>query len=261
MAQANRSIFSLEGKVAVVTGGNGGIGFALAKGLLQNGAKVAIVGRNQEKTDQAAVELEKYRDAGVMGLTADLIEEPAIMGMVDAVCDKFGRLDILVNNAGINLRKRPEEYSVEEWDDIIRVNLRTPFLCAQKAHPAMKEAGGGKIINIGSMTSIFGGTLLTPYGTSKGGIVSMTKSLAVAWARDNIQVNAILPGWINTPLAEKARRDIKGLNENVMARTPAERWGETQDLVGATVFYSSQASDFVTGTALPVDGGYSTKMI
>ncbi|HUT42795.1 MAG TPA: SDR family oxidoreductase, partial [Desulfobacterales bacterium] len=146
---------------------------------------------------------------------------------------------------------------MSEWDEILRVNLRGVFLCSQAVYPSMKKSGGGKIINIGSMTSIFGSAKMAPYGASKGGVVQMMRSLAVAWAPDNIQVNTILPGWINTDLAIQARKDLPGLEERVKERTPVGRWGETQDLAGAAIFLAAPASDFVTGVALPVDGGFS----
>ena len=132
-------------------------------------------------------------------------------------------------------------------------------MCCQAAYPAMKEAGGGKIINIGSMMSIFGASFAAPYAATKGGIVQLTKALACAWAKDNIQVNAVLPGWIDTALTARARRDIPGLDERVLARTPAGRWGAPDDFAGIAVFLASPASDFVTGTAIPVDGGYSVQ--
>ncbi|HJV10629.1 MAG TPA: SDR family oxidoreductase, partial [Burkholderiales bacterium] len=170
-----------------------------------------------------------------------------------------GRLDILVNNAGMNVRKRPEEYSLEEWKLVLDTNLTSAFVASQAAYPHMKRAGGGKIVNIGSMMSIFGASFVAPYGASKGGIVQLTRALACAWARDNIQVNAVLPGWIDTALTQRARKDIPGLNDNVLRRTPAGRWGAPSDLAGIAVFLSSPASDFVTATAIPVDGGYSSQ--
>ena len=146
---------------------------------------------------------------------------------------------------------------MSEWDTILDVNLRAPFLCAKVVYPVMKKSGGGKIINIGSMTSIFGGEKLAPYGTSKGGIVQLTRSLAVAWGPDNIQVNAILPGFIETDLTAQAKIDIPGLNERVVDRTPAGRWGNPSDFAGIAVMLCSSASDFITGNAIPVDGGFS----
>jgi 2-deoxy-D-gluconate 3-dehydrogenase len=176
---------------------------------------------------------------------------------VQATLDRFGRIDILVNNAGTNLRKPLHEYSLEEWHRVMDTNLTSAFLCSRAVYPAMKQAGGGKIINIGSMMSIFGASFAPAYGASKGGIVQLTKSAASAWARDNIQVNAVLPGWIDTELTQGARRQVPGLHDNVLRRTPAGRWGTIDDMAGVAVFLASAASDFVTGTAIPVDGGYS----
>jgi 2-deoxy-D-gluconate 3-dehydrogenase len=139
-------------------------------------------------------------------------------------------------------------------------NLTSTFLCCRAAHALMVESGGGKIVNIGSMLSIFGASFAPAYGASKGGLVQLSKSLAVAWAPDNIQVNAVLPGWIDTDLTRKARQQLQGLNERVLARTPAARWGAAGDFEGIAVFLASAASDFVTGTAIPVDGGYSTQI-
>jgi 2-deoxy-D-gluconate 3-dehydrogenase len=179
--------------------------------------------------------------------------------MVDEAARKLGRLDILVNNAGTNIRKRPEEYSLEEWKLVMDTNLTSAFVASHAAYPLLKRAGGGKIVNIGSMMSIFGAAFVAPYGASKGGIVQLTRALACAWAKDNIQVNAVLPGWIDTALTRRARKDIPALDDNVMRRTPAGRWGVPADLAGIAVFLCSKASDFVTGTAIPVDGGYSVQ--
>jgi 2-deoxy-D-gluconate 3-dehydrogenase len=251
------NMFILEGKVAIVTGGNGGIGKGIVRGFAGMGADIVIAARNQQKTDDTEREIKEAFGVQVLGLKVDVADEKQVKGMVDQTIEKFGRIDILVNNAGINIRKMPQDYQISEWDGVLNVNLRSVFLCSQAVYPAMKKTGGGKIINIGSMTSIFGGAKLAPYGTSKGGIVQMMRSLAVAWATDNIQVNAILPGWINTDLTIQARKELNGLDKKVKSRTPVGRWGEPQDLAGAAVFLASPASDFVTGVALPVDGGYS----
>ena len=172
---------------------------------------------------------------------------------------ELGGLHILVNNAGTNDRKQPEEYALEEWQTIIDTNLTSAFVASQKVYPYMSRAGGGKIINIGSMMSIFGASFTVPYASSKGGIVQMTKGMACAWAKDNVQVNAVLPGWIDTTLTREARQQVEGLHDRVQARTPAGRWGVPGDLAGIGVFLASSASDFVTGTAIPVDGGYSVQ--
>jgi 2-deoxy-D-gluconate 3-dehydrogenase len=252
-----KTSFSLQGKVALVTGGNGGIGKGIARGLAAAGSNIVIAGRNEAKTAEAVKEIQEKFGIQVLGVQIDVRQEEQIQAVGARVLEAFGRVDILVNNAGINIRKMPQDYLTAEWDEVLEANLRSAFLCSRTVYPAMKEAGGGKIITIGSMTSFFGGAKLAPYGTSKGGIVQLTRSLAVAWAPDNIQVNAILPGWIDTDMTRQARKDLPGLNERVLARTPVGRWGEPDDLAGAAVFLASPASDFVTGVALPVDGGYS----
>ena len=248
------TLFDLSGRVAIVTGGNGGIGLGMARGLAAAGAKVAIAGRDKAKNRQALAAL-----PGAIALEADLRDDRACRAMVEDAAKRFGRLDILVNNAGMNIRKTPQEYSLEEWKLVLDTNLTSAFVASQAAYLHMKRAGGGKIVNIGSMMSIFGAAFVAPYGASKGGIVQLTRALACAWARDNIQVNAVLPGWIDTALTQRARKDIPGLNDNVMRRTPAGRWGEPNDLSGIAVFLASKASDFITGTAIPVDGGYSVQ--
>jgi 2-dehydro-3-deoxy-D-gluconate 5-dehydrogenase len=249
-------LFDLRGKAAIVTGGNGGIGLGMARGLAEAGADIAIVGRNEAKSAAAVAEL-KQAGARAISVTADVADKAAVNAMVERVRREFGRIDILVNNAGINIRKSPHALDLEEWDAVIRTNLTSAFLCSQAVHPAMKEAGGGKIINIGSMMSIFGASFAPAYAASKGGIVQFTRSCAVAWAADNIQANAVLPGWIDTDLTRRARQEIDGLHERVVARTPAARWGASEDFAGIAVFLSSHASDFVTGAAIPVDGGFS----
>jgi 2-deoxy-D-gluconate 3-dehydrogenase len=249
------TIFGLEGKAALVTGGNGGIGLAMAQGLAQAGASVVIAGRDEAK-NAAAVRL---LGPGASCVQCDLRDDAACRGMVDETARRFGRLDILVNNAGTNIRKAPQDYSLEEWRLVLDTNLTSAFVAAQSAYPHMKRAGGGKVVNVGSMLSLFGTSFAAPYGASKGGIVQLTKALAAAWAKDQIQVNAVLPGWIDTELTRRARKDVEGLHERVLARTPAGRWGEPQDLAGIAVFLCSRASDFVTGAAIPVDGGYAAQ--
>ena len=248
--------FSMTGKVAIVTGGNGGIGLGMARGLAEAGADLAIVGRNETKSLAAVADLARL-GVKAISVVADVTDPSAVADMVARVGRELGRLDILVNNAGINIRKAPHALSLEEWDSVIRTNLNSAFLCSQAAYPAMKAAGGGKVINIGSMMSIFGASFAPAYAASKGGIVQFTRSCAVAWAADNIQVNAVLPGWIDTDLTRRAREQIDGLHDKVLARTPAARWGAIGDFAGIAVFLSSAASDFVTGTAMPVDGGFS----
>jgi 2-dehydro-3-deoxy-D-gluconate 5-dehydrogenase len=249
-------LFDLSGKVAIVTGGNGGIGLGMARGLAEAGADIVIVGRNEAKSN-AAVDDIKQRGAKAISVVADVTDKAAVDAMVELVTRELGRIDILVNNAGINIRKPPQALSLEEWDRVISTNLTSAFLCSQAVYPVMKAAGGGKIINIGSMMSIFGASFAPAYAASKGGIVQFTRSCACAWAADNIQANAVLPGWIDTDLTKRGRAEIEGLHDKVLARTPAARWGAIADFAGVAVFLASSASDFVTGTAIPVDGGFS----
>ncbi|MBS7650479.1 MAG: glucose 1-dehydrogenase [Candidatus Bathyarchaeia archaeon] len=252
-----QDLFSLKGKVAIITGGNSGIGKGIAQGFAEAGSNIVIAARNQEKTSLAIQEIEDEYGVKAIGIQVDVKNEDQIQMMVERTLDDFGQINILVNNAGMNIRKMPQELSSSDWDEVLAVNLRGAFLCSKAVYPAMKKAGGGKIINIGSMMSIFGGAKLAPYSASKAGIVQLTRCLAVAWAPDNIQVNAILPGYINTDLTMAARKDIPDLYERTLRRTPAGRWGEPGDLKGAAIFLASRASDYVTGIALPVDGGFS----
>ena len=248
--------FDLAGKVAIVTGGNGGIGLGMARGLADAGAAVAIVGRDEAKSTAAVADLVRS-GAKAISVVADVTDKDAVAAMAARVVGELGRIDILVNNAGINIRKPPDKLDIAEWNSVIATNLTSAFLCSQAVYPAMKAAGGGKIINIGSMMSIFGASFAPAYAASKGGIVQFTRSCAVAWAPDNIQANAVLPGWIDTDLTRRARSEIDGLHDRVLGRTPAARWGAISDFAGIAVFLASPASDFVTGTAIPVDGGYS----
>ena len=251
-------LFNLKGKVAIVTGGNGGIGLGMARGLADAGADIAVVGRNEEKSKAAVAEIAK-RGVRAIAVATDVTDKAAVGRMVGRVKEELGRIDILVNNAGINIRKPPHALELEEWESVIDTNLTSAFLCSKAVYPAMKEAGGGKVINIGSMMSIFGASFAPAYAASKGGIVQFGRACATAWARDNIQVNAVLPGWIDTDLTKNARREVDGLHERVLGRTPAGRWGDPKDFAGIAVFLASPASDFVTGTAIPVDGGFSVQ--
>src|SRR5262245_32807848 len=252
------SVFDLKGKVAGVTGGDGGIGLGMARERASAGAQVVVVGRNEAKSRDAVKDLEG-RGTRAFAVAADVGDEAAVGRMVEEVERRCGRLDILVNNAGTNIRKPAHELELAEWSLVLNTNLTSAFLCSKAAYPLMRRAGGGKIINIGSMMSIFGASFAPAYGASKGGIVQLTRSLAVAWAKDNIQVNAVLPGWIDTELTRKARAEVPGLNENVLRRTPAGRWGTWDDCAGIAVFLAAPASDFVTGTAIPLDGGFSVQ--
>lgn len=249
-------MFDLTGKIALVTGGNGGIGLGMARGLGQAGASLVIVGRNEEKSAAALRELQSA-SMRAEAIAADVTDEGAVQRLFDEVRGRHGRLDILVNNAGSTVRKPPQDFTLDEWKAVMDVNLTSAFLCCRSAHPLMLQAGGGKIINIGSIMSVLAAPYAPAYCASKGGIVQFTKSIALAWAKDGIQANAVLPGWIATELTDSARAQVPGLNERVLARTATGRWGRPEDLAGVAVFLASHASDFVTGTAITVDGGYS----
>jgi 2-deoxy-D-gluconate 3-dehydrogenase len=259
MKESIDKLFNLKGKVAIVTGGNGGIGKGIARGLAGAEATVVIVARNRAKTNEAIVEIRRDFGVEVEGLMADMARPDDIEMMVKKTADRFGRIDILVANAGVSFHRRPIDLTLEEWDETINVNLRHTFLASKAVYPYLLKALGGKIITLGSITSTFGIEFLPSYGASKGGIMQLTRSLAVAWARDNIQVNCVLPGFIDPGISAIPRREVPGFEEAVLARTPAGRWGTPFDLAGTVVFLSSNASDFITGAAIPVDGGYGAQ--
>jgi 2-deoxy-D-gluconate 3-dehydrogenase len=246
------NLFSLKGRVALVTGGNGGIGRLMALAYREAGAQVIVTGRKPQKNDSVAQELGSPESA----IALDVLDEAAVELAVAAIVERFGRLDILVNNAGQARRGFMPELSKTDWEDILSVNLTGPFLVAKHAAKAMMAGGqGGKIINISSMYAIFGPPNVASYASSKTGLLGLTRALAVELCKHNIQVNAILPGWYltdmtghlkDTPLADYIRR-----------KTPAGRWGNPQDMAGAALLLASSASDFITGIAIPVDGGYS----
>ena len=254
---SNGRLFDLSGKAAIVTGGNGGLGLGMALGLAGAGANIAVAARNMEKTAQALGQIEALGVKAV-GLRVDVNRESDIVAMVSQTIQAFGRVDILVNNAGMTVRKEPQDLSVEEWDQVLDVNLRAAFLASRTVYPHMKSQGGGKIVNVGSMFSIFGGGGSgAPYSASKGGLVQLSKSLAVAWAKDNIQSNAILPGWFMTELTSAVPVNQPERFDLINRRIPTGRWGEPEELQGAAVFLASAASDYITGAVLTVDGGYS----
>jgi 2-deoxy-D-gluconate 3-dehydrogenase len=248
-------LFDLTGKVAIVTGGNGGIGLGMAEGLVAAGAQVVLSGRNQAKGDRAATSL----GHGAFFVAADVTKRMDCAALVDAVAEQFGRIDILINNAGIAVRKAPQDLTEAEWHRVMDTNMTSAFLMCQLVYPHMVKAGGGKIVNIGSVMSLFAAPHTAPYAASKGAIMQFTKATAAAWAKDGIQSNCILPGWIDTELTAAAREQVPSLNEMILARTSAGRWGTPADLAGIAVFLASRASDFVTGAAIPCDGGYMAR--
>jgi 2-deoxy-D-gluconate 3-dehydrogenase len=245
-------LLSLKGRVALVTGGNSGLGRAMALAYREAGAQVVVTGRNPDKNQAMAQEL---GDSSAV-LPLDVCDEAAVEGAMGQVVERFGRLDILVNNAGRAKRGYVPDVPKADWDDILQVNLTGPFLCATHAAKQMIAAGrGGKIINIGSMYSLFGPPNVISYASSKHGLVGLTRGLAVELAKHNIQVNAILPGWYMTPM--NRHHEGTPLYDYVRRKTPAGRWGDPQDLAGLAILLASPASNFITGAAIPVDGGYS----
>jgi len=252
-------MFDLTGKVAVVTGGNGGIGLGMARGLARAGARVVIAARDAAKSAHAVEELRAI-GSDAFAVSTDVGDEVSVAALFAEIARRCGRLDILVNNAAIFLGKAPQDTLLAEWQAVMATNSTGTFLCSRAAHPHLCAAGGGKIINVASLVSVFGVAHAAAYSASKGAVLQLTRSLATAWAADRIQVNAILPGWIDTPLTHDARMTAGGLNDRVIARTPAGRWGEIDDFEGVAVFLSSAAADFITGAAIAVDGGYSVQV-
>lgn len=249
-------MFQLTDKVALITGAAGGIGAAIAHTYVDAGARVVLADRDAAAAADLAATINAGRGAEVAhGIGLDVRDAAQCDAAVAAACARFGKLHILVNNAGVNTRMRPEQYDEALWDDIVDINLKGCFLMARAAHPALKAAGGGRVINIGSILSVVSNAMTAPYSASKGGVLQLTKSLACAWAADGINVNALLPGWIDTALSRQARVDIPGHAERVEATTPLGRWGLPEDLVGSAVFLASPAAAFVTGASLIVDGG------
>jgi 2-deoxy-D-gluconate 3-dehydrogenase len=249
-------LFDLSGSVALITGGNGGIGLAFGKAMAEAGARVMVAGRNTKKNAEAVEQIQSL-GAEADSIEVDITDPEACRRMVQETIKRFNSLNILVNNAGTAVRKQPQDISLEEFRLVMETNLTSAFVTSQAAYPEMLKVGGGKIINIGSMMSLFGAAFSSPYASSKGGIVQLTKSIACAWAKDNIQCNAVLPGWIDTELTQQARQQVPGLHERVLSRSPTGRWGVPDDHAGTAVFLASRASDFVTGASIPVDGGYS----
>jgi 2-deoxy-D-gluconate 3-dehydrogenase len=255
-----KSPFDLTGRVAVVTGGNGGIGCGIALGLAQAGAAVAILGRNNEKNQRV---LSQLGAIGVPSLATvvDLAHRASLEPALKRVESELGGIDILVNNAGnVSLSGGVLNETPEDWDSVIETQLNAVFLLSKLAAASMLKRKRGKIINIGSMYSYFGSALIPSYSAAKGAIVQLTKSMAIELAPHNIQVNAIAPGWIETEMTAPVRTEsMKTMNDEILARTPAGRWGRPEEIAGTAVFLASPASDFVTGTTIRVDGGYAIR--
>ena len=250
-------LFDLTGRVAVVTGGNGGIGRGMALGLAEAGAAVAVFGRNDEKNQRVLSEL-KAIGVPSIAVKVDVTNRAGLEPALEKVDRELGSLGILVNNAGnASLSGGVLQEKPEDWDSVIETQLNAVFLLSKLAAGSMLRHRFGKIINIASMYSFFGSGLIPSYSAAKGAIVQLTKSMAIELARHNIQVNAIAPGWIETDLTAPVR--TMPLNDEILLRTPAGRWGQPEELAGTAIYLASRASDFVTGTTICVDGGYAIR--
>ncbi|MCL2086550.1 MAG: gluconate 5-dehydrogenase [Oscillospiraceae bacterium] len=250
----SKNKFCLDGKVALVTGAAHGIGFAIAEGLAGNGAKVVFNDLSQEMVDKG---LAAYKEKGIdaKGYICDVTNEEQVKEMVEKIEKDAGVVKILVNNAGMIIRKPMEEMSAAEFRKVIDVNLNAPFIMSQAVIPGMLKSGGGKIINICSMMSELGRETVSAYAASKGGLKMLTKNIASEYGGRNIQCNGLGPGYIATPQTAPLREEGHPFNSFIIAKTPAERWGNPEDLAGPAVFLASPASDFVNGHILYVDGG------
>ena len=252
--------FNLAGRVALVTGGNRGIGRGIALGFAQAGAAVAIFGRNAEKNAEVLAEL-KATGARALALAVDVTDRTALEPAFRRVEVELGPVNILVNNAGIaNVTGGILQETAESWDAVIETQLNAVFLLSKIAAASMATRKRGKIINVGSMYSYFGAGPIPSYSAAKGAIVQLTKSMAIELAPHGIQVNAIAPGWVETDMTAVVRtREFKTMNDEILARTPAGRWGQPEEMAGTAIFLASSASDFVTGETIRVDGGYAIR--
>ncbi len=246
-------LFDLSGKKALLTGGSYGLGRAMAEALLEAGAEVGLI----DVSDKLADTARELSGAGrqVVGFRADLSDRRDRARGFEEFIKKFGTIDILVNNAGIQRRHPAEKFPLEDWDKVIELNLTAAFDLCQLAGRVMLAKGAGKIINVASLLSFFGGLTVPAYAASKGGIAQLTKAFANEWAAKGINVNAIAPGYMDTPLNTALIAD-PARNRQILERIPAGRWGKPEDLKGAVVFLASAASDYVHGTIVVVDGGF-----
>lgn len=248
--------FDLTGKVAIVTGGNGGLGLGIARGMANAGAAVALVGRNQDKLD-AAYENLKGIGPKILRVQADVSKEDDVKRMVKETVAALGRVDILFNNAAISYAHSASHMPLEEWNNFLAIDLTSVFLCCQAVYPEMLKVGGGKIINIGSaITKQMGHPKLIAYAASKGGMDHMTQSLAVAWGPDNIQVNCVLPGLVDSEMMPCEGPNVQSRVVSYAVRnSPVRRYGIPDDFQGISIFLASPLSSFITGALIVADGG------
>jgi 2-dehydro-3-deoxy-D-gluconate 5-dehydrogenase len=255
------ALFDLTGEVAVVTGGNGGIGRGIALGLAEAGAAIAVWGRSEEKNERVLSELKAIGVPSV-AMMVDVTNRRELEPALNRVESELGGISILVNNAGnVSLSGGVLLETPEDWDSVIETQLNAVFLLSKLAAKSMLSRKRGKIINIGSMYSYFGSGLIPSYSAAKGAVVQLTKSMAIELASHNIQVNAIAPGWIETDMTAPVRmiENMKPMNDEILARTPAGRWGQAEEVAGTAVYIAGRASNFVTGETIRVDGGYAIR--
>jgi gluconate 5-dehydrogenase len=248
-----KNLFNLDSKTALITGAGQGIGYTLAEGLGKTGARIILNDRNKGRLEKSVQKLNK-QGIRADGALFDVQDYKAIVREIKKIQDKVGSIDILINNAGIQIRGSLETFKVDHWQKIIGTNLTAVFLVSKAVVPMMIERGGGKIINICSVQSELARPTIAPYTASKGGVKMLTKGMATDWGKFNIQVNGLAPGYFRTLLTKPLYEDKK-FDTWLRSRTPANRWGNPEELVGAAIFLASKASDYVNGHILYVDGG------
>lgn len=247
-------VFNLTGKRVVVTGGTSGIGLSTARAFLEAGARVVLSGRSAERGQTALDALQSHGSAWFV--PGDAADETAMEGLANAADAHMGGVDVLVCAAGVNRRGAPQDLTLDDWDVVLDASLKGTFVTTRAIYPTLRRSGDGRIVTIGSMMSVLANEVTAPYAAAKGGIVQLTRSLAVAWAHDGIRANCILPGWVDTPLTRQARKEMPDLDRWVCKRTPLGRWAVSEEIADATLFLATPASRFMTGTAIPIDGGF-----
>lgn len=254
-----QEMFSLDDRVALVVGGSRGLGRAMAESLAHAGADLALVSRGQERLEEAAAALRRDTGRRVLAVPADVVRKDSVEGMVDRVLAELGRIDILINSAGVNIRKPAAQFSEAEWHQVLDINLTGTFFCCQAVGPHMVERGFGRVINVGSILGSFGLAERTAYCSSKGGVIQLTRTLALEWAQTGVTANAICPGFFATELNQPVIEN-KPVYEKLCEKIPLGRFAEPHEIQAAAVFLASPAAGYVTGSVLYVDGGVTAQV-